>query len=102
MELLKRLKLLLTIEDDSQDALLLTYLDIAAQKLLDRVYPYDEEKVLPNRYNLKQIEIAQYLFNKRGADGQTSHGENGISRSYASADVPEDLLKGVVSMVGVL
>ena len=36
----------------------------------------------------KQIEIAVYLYNKQGAEGQTAHSENGISRTYESADVP--------------
>lgn len=102
MGLLERLKTLLGIADDLQDVLLLTYLDIAKQKLLDRVYPYDSAKDLPVRYELKQVEIAQYLYNKRGAEGQTSHSENSISRSYESADVPESLMRGVVPMVGVI
>lgn len=102
MELLEHLKLLLTIEGDLQDELLLAYLDIARQKLLDRVYPYDSTCDLPVRYESKQVEIAVYLYNKRGAEGETSHSENGISRSYAGADVPEELMRGIVPMVGVL
>lgn len=102
MEILERLKLLLGITDDLSDALLLTYLDTARQKILDRVFPYDSEKDLPKRYELKQVEIAVYLFNKQGAEGETSHSENGINRSYESADVPESLMRGVVPTVAVL
>ena len=48
----------------------------------------------------KQIEIAVYLYNKQGAEGQTAHSENGISRTYESADVPESMLRGIAPFVG--
>lgn len=102
MELLEKLKILLDITDDKKDVLLLTYLDLAQSKLLDRLFPYDSEKDLPERYELKQVEIAMYLYNKRGAEGETSHNENGVSRTYESADVPESMMNGVVPFVGVL
>lgn len=102
MELLEKLKILLNITDDTKKALLLTYLDIAEQKLLDRVFPFENDKELPKRYELKQLEIAGYLYNKQGAEGETSHNENGVSRSYESADVPESMMRGVTPFVGVL
>ena len=89
-------------ESDTEEVLL-TYLKIAGQKILNRAYPYGtEETEVPTRYDLLQCEIAAYLLNKRGAEGQTSHTENGISRSYASADVPESLIGAVTPMVGVI
>ena len=85
------------------DDVLLAYLDIAGSKILNRAYPYGtEETEVPARYDFLQCEIAAYLLNKRGAEGQTSHSENGISRSYESADVPESLLGAVTPTVGVL
>lgn len=102
MELLEKLKTLLGLTDDTENALLLIYLNIARSKLLDRLFPYDSEKALPKRYELKQVEIAAYLYNKHGAEGETSHNENGVSRSYESADVPESLMRGVTPFVGVL
>ena len=56
---------------------------------------------VPTRYETKQVEIAVYLYNKRGAEGQTSHSENGINRTYESADVPESLMRGITPYVGV-
>ena len=85
------------------DDVLFAYLDIAGRKILNRAYPYGtEETEVPTRYNFLQCEIAAYLLNKRGAEGQTSHSENGISRSYESADVPESMLGAVTPMVGVI
>ena len=85
------------------DDVLLAYIDIAGGKIINRAYPYDPEVTeVPKRYEFLQCEIAAYLLNKRGAEGQTGHSENGISRSYESADVPESLLGAVTPMVGVL
>ena len=84
------------------DDVLISYLDIAARKILNRAYPYDDTITeVPRRYGYLQCEIATYLLNKRGAEGQTAHSENGINRSYASADVPESMLNGIIPHVGV-
>lgn len=100
---LNQLKILLGKQDDnSEDDLLLMLLTLSAQKILERVYPYDDSiKEVPSRYATKQVEIAVYLYNKRGAEGQISHSENTISRTYESADVPESLMKGITPYVGV-
>ena len=89
-------------EFDSEEVLL-AYLNIAGNKILNRAYPYGSQpEDVPQKYEVLQCEIATYLLNKRGAEGQTAHGENGISRSYESADVPESMLKAVTPMVGVI
>ena len=101
MDKLSTLKVLLGVTDTSEDQLLLTFLSLAEEKILERLYPYDgEKKELPQRYNGKQLEIAVYLYNKQGAEGQTVHSENGISRTYESADVPESMLRGIAPFVG--
>ena len=92
---------LLTGATDSEDGLLLALLSLAEGKILERLYPYDHSKeTLPTRYVGKQIEIAVYLYNKQGAEGQTAHSENGVSRTYGSADVPESMLRGIAPFVG--
>lgn len=89
-------------ESDTEEVLL-AYLNIAGRKILNRAYPFGtDETEVPVRYDFLQCEIAAYLLNKRGAEGQTGHSENGISRSYESADVPESLLGAVTPRVGVL
>ena len=89
-------------ESDTEEVLL-TYLKIAGQKIINRAYPYGtDDPVVPTRYDFLQCEIAAYLLNKRGAEGQISHSENGISRNYESADVPESLLGAVTPMIGVI
>lgn len=90
-------------DGDETDAVLSTYLSLAADKILNRLYPYDTSKTeIPDRYVRTQISIACYLLGKRGAEGETAHKENGIDRTYASADVPEDMLKDIVPFCGVI
>lgn len=85
------------------DDILRSYLIIAGQKILSRAYPYDATVTeVPTRYGVLQCEIAAYLLNKRGAEGETSHSENGISRTYENADIPESLMSNVIPHCGVL
>lgn len=96
-EKLAMLKALLGEEDDSRDAALNAYLKLAGDKILSKAYPYDSTKTaVPTKYDTLQCEIAAYLWNKRGAEGQTAHSENGISRSYENGDVPDSMLRTVV------
>jgi hypothetical protein len=90
-----------TDSEDWSDNILLTYLKIAGRKIIDRAYPYDETvENVPKRYEILQCEIAAYLLNKRGAEGETSHSENGISRSYENADIPESMLDVITPFCG--
>ena len=85
------------------DEVLTSYLKTAGQKILNRAYPYDETVLeVPRRYGVLQCEIAAYLLNKRGAEGEVSHSENGISRTYENASVPESMLRDVVPHCGVI
>lgn len=90
-------------EGDWTDEVLTSYLNIAGRKIINRAYPYDDTVTeVPRRYAYLQCDIATYLLNRRGSEGQTAHSENGISRSYESADVPESMLSEVIPHVGVL
>ena len=105
MDKLSKLRQLMepTAEDDS---VLLSYLDDAADLILGRMYPYatDEEyegMSVPARFESRQVKIAAFLLNKRGAEGQSLHNENGISRRYRNSDIPEELLVDVLPCVGI-
>ena len=85
------------------DDILNAYLTIAGRKIINRAYPYDDTVTeVPTRYGYLQCEIATYLLNKRGADGETAHSENGISRTYENADIPESMLRDVIVHCGVI
>lgn len=100
-EKIKRLAVL--ISPDTAEAELLTALMEQAEGIvLNRRYPFGvpPETTVPAMYEHIQLQIAVELFTKMGAEGQTAHGENGISRSFESADVSPSLLKRIVPVCG--
>ena len=50
---------------------------------------------VPDKYAMIQLNIAIYMLNKRGAEGEIQHIENGIHRNYGSSDIPDSFLKDV-------
>ena len=103
-EKLNLLKALVGTVGFDEEKILEAYLRIAESIILKRLYPFDKdgEKKLPGSYAVKQCEIASYLYNKRGAEGETAHDENGIKRTYESGDVPPSMLKDIVPFAEVL
>lgn len=87
MSQLEKLKLLIGNPEES-DAVLEFYLENANDIICDIRFSTDVEQ----KYLTQQIKIALELYNKRGAEGQASHGENGIMRTYEKADVSPSLL----------
>lgn len=101
VEKIERLAVL--ISPDTADAeQLLALIETAEGIVLDRRYPfgYPEGTEVEKRFEHIQIQIALELFSKMGAEGQTAHSENGISRSYEAADVSPSLLKRIVPICG--
>ena len=93
------------IVGDETDLTLSTYLTLAGSAIINRLYPYakdEEELTVPKKYQHLQIEIAAYMLNKRGAEGQEQHSENGIARRFGSAHIPDDMLSEIVPQVGVI
>lgn len=86
-EKLNYMRIMGNFDDDVEVETLQVYLDLAKEKLLNHLYPYGHEGIeLDKRYDLKQVELAIILYNKRGAEGENSHNENGVSRSYQSEE----------------
>lgn len=91
------------VGNSDPDEVLSTYLDFAGSKILAKAYPYQNDVTeVPAQYAHLQVEIAAYMLNKRGAEGQTSHTENGVSRSYENGDIPSSMLKAVIPYCGVI
>lgn len=77
------------------------YLGIAGNKICRKAYPFDPTAIeVPEQYAYTQVEIAVYLISRRGNEGVLSHSENGYSDTFASGDVPSDMLAGVIPMCG--
>lgn len=77
------------------------YLDIAAQKIIRRAYPFRSDVMeVPAKYQTLQAEIAAFLINKHGADNELIHVENGIHRHYDSGDIPRELIGRIIPYGG--
>lgn len=84
------------VEDDAgaTDAVVVVYLTLACNKMLERLYPYDagkSESDIPARYDATQCELAARLFLRRGSEGEINHEENGVNRNYSTVD-DDDIL----------
>lgn len=101
MEVLERLRLRLPNEKD--ETLLADIVETARSAILARRFPFgtDKTEVEPIYFDLL-FRIALDLYNKQGAEGETSHSENGVSRVYQSGWISADLLDEVVPYSGVL
>lgn len=88
----------LTLESDS--SVLEVYLSLAEALIMRRLYPFGEPEgaTLPSSLEVKTLEVAAYMINKRGAEGQTAHRENGVDRTYAAGGVPDDMLREIIPM----
>lgn len=85
------------------DDVLSAYLEQAKYEVLNRAYPFDNTITeVPARYERIQLDIASYLLNKRGAEGEMTHTEIGQQRTYESGGVPSSLLRGITPMCGVI
>lgn len=81
------------------------YLDDAEALIMSKLYPFEgqaEGKKMPARYDGLQLRICVYWLNKRGAEGEIQHIENGIHRNYGSSDVPEQMLKEILPFAKVI
>lgn len=98
----EKLTMLKSMTEETDNDVLSTYLTLARGVVLSRAYPYTEEDKVPTKYDTVHVEIAAYMLNKRGAEGETAHSENGVSRSYEDGDIPPTLLRRILPMAGVI
>ena len=65
------------------DETAIVYLDLAKQKIINHIYPFDiKVDDIPERYDMQHIELAIVLFNRKGAEGEAKHDESGVYRIY--------------------
>ena len=106
MNILERL----TQRTHEQDHAILTdVLESAKYAILSRRFPYSAwpvddngEYVLEPKYIDLQYRIALDMYNKLNAEGQLTHSENGVARTYESSWISDQLLCEVTPMVGVV
>lgn len=78
------------------------YLSLSSDWVVRNVWPFgNAPETLPPQYDLIQCQKAVRMINKSGAEGLTSHSENGISWNWGNQE-DVDLLNSLVPHVGVL
>ena len=95
VEKIAMVKTLVENDAEATDEVVPVYLNLALNAMLERLFPYDSTKEaedVPVRYDTLQCELAARYFLRRGGQGEISHEENGINRTYGSVD-DEDILK---------
>ena len=92
-------------EETFNQAVLATKVKLAVKEVIaKRNYKatnWEEEDILDDLEQFYSVvaNVARYDYNQIGAEGELSHSENGISRTYVSRD---SLFKGVHAFVGVI
>lgn len=78
-----------------------TYLALAASRILNALYPFGGAPAnVPDQYQMLQCELAVRMIARRGGEGEISHSENGIARTYGSVD-DSDIISRLAPYVGV-
>lgn len=81
-----------------------TTLEYEIQRAIDKVnecrrFTPTKDKLYPEKYETTIISLSVCAFSKIGAEGQTSHSENGVTRNYTSGgDYPQDILNGIIPL----
>ena len=84
------------------DAEVIPFLDVAESIILNRLSPFGTVTEMPSKYDILQCRISNFMLVKQGAEGEIQHTENGVTCIYGKADIPDDLLREVVPMAGVI
>ncbi|MDQ0091664.1 hypothetical protein J2T12_005104 [Paenibacillus anaericanus] len=85
MTQLDKLKIMLGIKDDLQDDVIGLLIDDVQEDLLS----WTNRTELPVRLESAQRQIVVIRYNMQGVEGQTSHSEGGVSRSFD--DLPQSI-----------
>lgn len=92
-------KMVPEITDDDIEVLL----ELSKGVILNARYPFGEyplneqnETFVEDRYKQIQVQMCVEMYNRRGSEGETQRTENGISRTYDTADISKTLLNRII------
>lgn len=101
VEKLAILRKMLDDSDTTSDAIANAYLEAAEKAVINIAFPYGNgTEEMPEKYEYEQIEIAAYMLNKRGAEGEIAHTEGGTSRTFETGDIPISLRARITAYAG--
>ena len=99
----EKIALVKAMTDESNDTTISAFLSLAGDVIYHAACPYGnaDKTAVIEEYSGVQCRAAVYYLNKRGAEGEKSHSENGISRTYENAELPDSLLREITPIAGV-
>ena len=98
----KRAMVALMTDESSSSDVVTAYLAHAKNIVFELAFPHGNwPEVMPARYDGVQVDIAVELINKRGAEGETVHLENGISRHWEAGSISPSLRRRIIPYAGV-
>ena len=103
-EKLSMVKSMLGFTDTSEDERLKVYLTASEKEILSWRYSYSEEMPteVPAEYEMTQVYAVIAGYSQSGAENQTVHNENGISRTFKHEDMIAYIRNHVIPIVRVL
>lgn len=103
-EKLNMVKTILRIEDNSEDTLISTYLTAAEQEILH--WRYSNASTMPTevpaRFEMTQVFAVTAGYSISGAEGEVTHSENGISRTFKYEDMLAYIRSHVIAIASVV
>lgn len=102
-EKLTMVKALMGISDSKSDEVLEAYLSAAGKEILAWRYSYSAQPDdVPEEYEMAQIHAVIAGYSQSGAEGQMSHSENGIARTFKYPDMLRYIRANVIPLCGVV
>lgn len=100
----EKIVLVQNMTDEANSTVINSYLAMAGDAVVNYCDPYgtQESADILSKFGGVQARLAAYWLNKRGAEGESAHSENGISRTYESADIPRTLLNELTPYAAVM
>jgi hypothetical protein len=98
---IEKLKVLIS-PDTGSDELLAYLLEQAEGICMNRRYPFGapEGATLSPFHEEIQLRVAVEIFSKMGAEGQSQHIENGVTRTWEAGDISPSLLRQIIPVCG--
>jgi hypothetical protein len=95
----EKIKMLLDLSHEKDGDAAANYLALAKSRIMERRYPYGvkDGTEMPTRYDELQVQLANTMWAKEGAEGESTHYEGTVKRVYEDDDA---LLSQVLPYIG--
>lgn len=105
-EKIAMVRAMLHIEDSSEDDTIEVYLTASQKEILSWRYSYSSSaeipEVVPAEYEMTQVMSVVAGYSQRGAENETWHSENGISRTFKYGDMLSYIRANVIPIAKVI